>query len=342
MSKKLFLNILLISLVMLLLFFIVFAVWFTYNSVQLGHESSVKEDIPLSVGDVEEKGIKLSASEPTVLSNDVITQQLTAQVLPADADVKTVSWSVSWQNPSSAFATGKNVTDYVTVSPVSTGALTATLSCVQDFGEKIVVKVTSDDNAEIFATAVCDYLQRVKSLVFTLNDIEMIGTGYTYDVVYSNYTIPVEIELSFGNKIYLNSSFATSITNRFNSLNCGYRIPTDWWFASDYGATVINNAETQTLVFYASDKSFAGCFGSPDDEYSSSEIAEMKSNVNNAFRYAAVNYDGVQATFEVSYTMTYQDKVYDSGTYTVECMFDVESIKIDVTKVTLSSNRVVF
>ena len=117
------------------------------------------------------KGVRLYAARPTVLENNVITQTLTAFIEPADADNQSVTWSIAWQNPASAFATGKTVTDYVTVEPESAGSLTATVSCLQDFGEKVLITVTSNDNAEIYATCVCDYLQRVEELVFTPSDL---------------------------------------------------------------------------------------------------------------------------------------------------------------------------
>ena len=62
--------------------------------------------------------------------------QLTATITPEYAEDKTVDWSVAFDNPSSAWATGKTVTNYVTVTPTSDGALTATVSCLQDFGDR--------------------------------------------------------------------------------------------------------------------------------------------------------------------------------------------------------------
>lgn len=67
---------------------------------------------------------------------------LTATVLPEKASNKAVDWAVSFVNPSSAWATGKTVTDYVTVTPTADGALTANVECLQAFGEQIKVTVT--------------------------------------------------------------------------------------------------------------------------------------------------------------------------------------------------------
>ena len=65
-------------------------------------------------------------------------QLLTATVEPVDAMDKSVDWSIAFVNPTSAWASGKTVTDYVTVTPTEDGALTATVTNLQAFGEQAV------------------------------------------------------------------------------------------------------------------------------------------------------------------------------------------------------------
>ena len=95
---------------------------------------------------------------------------LTATVLPEEASNKAVDWAVSFVNPSSAWATGKTVTDYVTVTPTADGALTANVECLQAFGEQIKVTVTSRNNAEATATCLVDYAERVAGYTLTLTN----------------------------------------------------------------------------------------------------------------------------------------------------------------------------
>lgn len=95
---------------------------------------------------------------------------LTATVLPEKASNKAVDWAVSFVNPSSAWATGKTVTDYVTVTPTADGALTANVECLQAFGEQIKVTVTSRNNAEATATCLVDYAERVSGYTLTLSN----------------------------------------------------------------------------------------------------------------------------------------------------------------------------
>ena len=95
---------------------------------------------------------------------------LTATVLPEKASNKAVDWAVSFVNPSSTWATGKTVTDYVTVTPTADGALTANVECLQAFGEQIKVTVTSRSNADATATCLVDYAERVSGYTLTLSD----------------------------------------------------------------------------------------------------------------------------------------------------------------------------
>ena len=70
---------------------------------------------------------------------------LTATVEPDYEGEKTFDWTIEFQNPASSWASGKTVTDYVTVTPTSDGANTATVECKQAFAEKIIVTCTSRD-----------------------------------------------------------------------------------------------------------------------------------------------------------------------------------------------------
>lgn len=93
--------------------------------------------------------------------------QLTATVTPQEATEKAVDWSVAFVNPSSEWATGKTVTEYVTVTPTADGALTANVECLQAFGEQIKVTVTSRSDESKTASCTVDYAQRLESTFVT-------------------------------------------------------------------------------------------------------------------------------------------------------------------------------
>ena len=104
---------------------------------------------------------------------------LTATITPAGAANKAVDWTIAFKNASSTWATGKTVTEYATVTPSADGALTAVVENVAAFGEQIVVKATSRDNAEAFATCTVEYLQRTTGYTLTLDGKTYSTTGTT-------------------------------------------------------------------------------------------------------------------------------------------------------------------
>ena len=79
---------------------------------------------------------------------------------------KRVKWSVAWKDAESEWATGKTVTDYVTITPSEEGSLTATATCLKDFGEQIIITVASKVDESVNATCTVDYAQKVKSVSF--------------------------------------------------------------------------------------------------------------------------------------------------------------------------------
>lgn len=93
---------------------------------------------------------------------------LTATVSPAGASDQTVDWTIAWVNSTSTWASGKNVTDYITITPSSDGALTATLACVSAFGEQVKVTVTSRSNASAKASCTVDYAKKIQSVSMQL------------------------------------------------------------------------------------------------------------------------------------------------------------------------------
>lgn len=93
---------------------------------------------------------------------------VTATVNPASAVNRVeMNWSVAWKNPSSTWASGKTVTDYVTVTQA--GNLTATVTCLQAFGEQVVVTATAlQGKSSKSASLTCDYMKRFDEIGISL------------------------------------------------------------------------------------------------------------------------------------------------------------------------------
>lgn len=144
---------------------------------------------------------------------------LTATVEPDYSGEKEFDWSIKFQNASSSWASSKTVTDYVTVTPTSDGANTATVECKQAFGEKVIVTCTSRDYAGLSATCTVDYAQRITGMTVTLEgsrtgdrDIpagEEMAINFTYYGGTSSYNVYTVRATSTYSDVYTLAESAT-------------------------------------------------------------------------------------------------------------------------------------
>ena len=90
------------------------------------------------------RGVRMMASAPMTVSEETMTQTITATVLPSTATNKAVDWTVAWANPNGDFEKAHKVTDYVTVVPTADGSTTANIVAHQAFANTpVVVTVTT-------------------------------------------------------------------------------------------------------------------------------------------------------------------------------------------------------
>lgn len=161
---------------------------FKHNKPQVEQPDKPGEQKPsgddVVIEQIEASGILLSAAIASADESGV-TQRFTATITPADATNQKVNWSVAFKNAGSEWANGKNISDYVTVTPTSDGSLYADVTCKAAFGEQIILTVTSRDNAEAKATATVDYRKKVIACEIKLNssdsdvvDFSLAGTSY--------------------------------------------------------------------------------------------------------------------------------------------------------------------
>lgn len=118
--------------------------------------------------------------------------QLTATITPENATNKAVDWTIAFVNAESEWATGKTVTDYVTVTPTADGALTANVECLQAFGEQVRVTVTSRDNTAVKANATVDYTEKLSAVKATFGST-VLSNGMTKSFNLSASGQPAEV-----------------------------------------------------------------------------------------------------------------------------------------------------
>lgn len=121
---------------------------------------------------------------------------LTATVGPDDAVNKVVDWSVAWENGESSWANGKEVTDYVTVAPTTDGAMTATATCTQAFGEKIIITAqVRDGSDDLKATCIANYVQRFLGANFKFTNHADDDAQFDYSWSFTPDNLNPEIDI---------------------------------------------------------------------------------------------------------------------------------------------------
>ena len=130
-------------------------------------ETEISTSDTLSVEPQSNPYISLSASPVTVSVTEkatTLTQTLTATIIPVTAANKEVDWSVAWADA----ANTNNLSDYLTVTPKSSGSTTATVACFKPFEGNIIITVTTRDSG-FQAQCVVNYVGKPTDIVFTSN-----------------------------------------------------------------------------------------------------------------------------------------------------------------------------
>lgn len=194
----------------------------------------------------EEYGISVMATKLSEAQYDeyginplaVSAYDLTATLSPSNVTNKTINWSIAFVNANSEWANGKTVTDYVTLNATtSISGDSVAVTCLQDFGEQIIITASAADSSDVYATCTVDYMQRLNYFSYvmtvsngsstrTYNDTSDDGesiegsTLYGYDgyyisfnitPTYSNYTL--EDTYTYTISVNGDNNFASSYLN---------------------------------------------------------------------------------------------------------------------------------
>ena len=135
-------------------------------------------------------GIRLMAEFlPEITGSDMNTDYesetltITATVSPDNsADNTGLDWSMAFKTPTSAWATGKTLSDYMTLTPSGddvAGSKTVSVKCLKPFGEQIVITATSQDNPAVSASCTADFAQRIESATLKFGDLNVNLGGDT-------------------------------------------------------------------------------------------------------------------------------------------------------------------
>lgn len=184
--------------------------------------------------------------------------EITATVTPAYATNVALDWSVSFAKTDDskyeAWATGKNVSDYVMVTPTSNGGNSAIISNFEAFGAPIDITVTSRDNSEVSATLTCHYYQRVTGISLNFQDSNYLPIdNIIYDQMTSyRYNFMDDIEV-----------LSQPYTLADSSLRVGCRVfmTEEWKNAIETEGLELDQDAEKRNVYYCMEINFVGSYG---------------------------------------------------------------------------------
>ena len=278
-----------------------------FNPVEQEQPNDEEDDGGAVIEEGESNGIKLMSAKISPENYDEYgispmadtAYQLTATITPENATNKAVDWTIAFVNAESEWATGKTVTDYVTVTPTADGALTANVECLQAFGEQVRVTVTSRDNTAVKANATVDYTEKLSSVKATFGstvltngmtksfDLDASGQPaevWTFDYTTSAHTIADEytttVKISFADGVSaVESAVGVEFTWAGETITSG--MPSfdktffDKVFVTESGAVSSNPTQFNKLVsalsagvtLFEVEVSTTGEYGSKADTY---------------------------------------------------------------------------
>ncbi len=133
------------------------------------------------VGNGEGNRMSLTSVRNSAVTGESVT--ITATVEPDnEAENTGVDWTAAWKNAESVWASGKSVSDYVTLTPGGenyAASKSVTLENLQPFGEQIIIKATARDDPEITATCTADYAQKPVNFSLSFGEVSCNFGGDT-------------------------------------------------------------------------------------------------------------------------------------------------------------------
>lgn len=290
----------------------------------------------ITPGEVQGDMISLLTQGPT---NGTTEYTLTV-VLNADCpdDMKAIDWSVAWKNSSSEWATGKVVTDYVTVSPTADGALTAKVKKIAAFGEQVIVTATSRVVTSLKATATVDCLKEV-TVNFTDTPNFILGQTILFDSSKLSYGVGTLSPECSNFEFTLTSFQSPSLSDLDTlqtSLNNAYGNASD----GQPKVSIVKSGFKSGEVF-----SLAKMFKF-NSSLSESQITEIKNGIayKQAWNKILDMFNGPINRVKFFYDLTYNGKVVRTVSADVQARFNIsaETPYDLVTSVSFADSSIIF
>ncbi len=346
----------------LLIFVLICALGFLTNGFKdwtFDFDFTKKNDVPTDKKTaiaIDENGNEMYEGEEydlpsaiTFLSeSDGSTQTITATVKPDDATIPYLNWFVTWENPTSTWATDKNVSDYMSYS-VSSDTKVITLTCLQAFGESIKVRAEWVNDSTRYAECICEYDKRYED--FSLGFTGSLST--TPDIIFSHKSEISRVELLYS-KSYIVSvigissltSYAHGADPHAESINV-YLTFDKTFYTSAFGQDHVSEDSNFIINLFSSSEYAMGAqenstnYGVsiiPLSSLSYGDTGFVASNKGNAICTYFYNHSDMPFAM-LNVDITHNNKVFK---HTIPLYFNRESLAKNVTSVSVDNSVLVF
>ena len=253
-----------------------------------------------------------------------------ATIKPDNATNKNVSWSVDFVNPNSDWAKGKDVGDYVAITPQSEGSNIATVECLQPFGEQIKITVTSLSNPNAKAESTVDFARRIVSVPFDVRCFEenynLLNQDFSMDALYLDVGISWDLWIEEPACVYTDYTVRDDFSTVFEII-ANENIVAQ--FTTDTGISPV-------LKTLSRDDGEGAIYGAL-----SNILTEV--NWNDSSAYNALNDWLAENTDKAMFTLRYK-AVGEYSTYEAEVpiYLSTESLEVLVTEIILNQSNLIF
>lgn len=269
---------------------------------------------------------------------------LTATIKPDETTNKTVNFSANWLNANSSWANGKNVNEYISVQKA--GVSSATVSCLQPFGEQIVVTAQAVDNPDLIATCTFNYVKKVLDVSLILEG-ESVQTYPSYDLTLislnSDITVRYEVIYSDGT---IQGTFSGGVLN--TTLDSAFSNALRSSCSADLGTAILINKSANFINADLTSSQFAsvtvGDIFTFVNSFTGNESLVRSRMSEEAYRYVQENHHQKNATLRMSYSYVTDDGVgsISSATASMDLWFNYQSMKVLARSIAISNDTFTF
>lgn len=295
----------------------------------------------IDVEQIETNGVLLSMATATA-DDGTVSKILTATVTPANAENKTVDWSIYWADD--APLKDKDISEYLTLTPTADGALTATVTCKKSFrGSVAIIKVETRSGGH---HAIC--MASYDGIPTSIS----VGNGQYGLIEVTGASDVRAIKRVYG--VTDNNKFAISLDNVFGDVGESYYSQYTISAVTSYGQIVLDDATADRRGF-----SYHGKEKTVDLSTIQNQLIDVTCDGKNISvtvkKDITSYYESVQATSSsgATYTGYYKKTALKNGiapyfevtltnTYLNQSVNVKFWFQIDVTGVSLSNTSITF